>query len=68
MEAQNYSFWKDFTYIPTNSLKRYPGVDGRIILKCIFKMWDGGMDWIHLAQDRNMWLSRVSAVMNIRVP
>jgi hypothetical protein len=25
------------------------GVDGRIILKCIFKKWKGGMDWIHLA-------------------
>ena len=27
------------------------GVDGRILLKWIFKMWDGGMDWIDLAQD-----------------
>jgi hypothetical protein len=27
-----------------------PGVDGRIILKWIFKKWDGGMDWIELPQ------------------
>jgi hypothetical protein len=27
-----------------------PGVDGMIILKWIFKTWDGGMDWIELAQ------------------
>jgi len=26
-------------------------VVGRIILKWIFKMWGGGMDWIDLAQD-----------------
>jgi hypothetical protein len=26
-----------------------PGVDGRIILKYIFKKWDVGMDWIDLA-------------------
>jgi len=26
------------------------GVDGRIILKWIFKKLDGGMDWIGLAQ------------------
>jgi hypothetical protein len=29
------------------------GVDGRIILKCIFRKWDGVMDWIDLAQDRD---------------
>ena len=22
------------------------GLDGRIIIKCIFKKWNGGMDWI----------------------
>jgi hypothetical protein len=27
------------------------GLDGRIILICIFKKWDGGMDWIDVAQD-----------------
>jgi hypothetical protein len=32
-----------------------PGVDGRIILKWIFRKWDGGggMDWIDMAQDRD---------------
>jgi len=29
-----------------------PGVDGRIILKWIFRKWNGVMDWIDLAQDR----------------
>jgi len=26
-----------------------PDVDGSIILRCIFRKWDGGMDWIDLA-------------------
>jgi hypothetical protein len=30
-----------------------PGVDGRVILKWIFKKWDGGMDWIELAEVRD---------------
>ena len=30
------------------------GVDGRIILKWIFKKQEGGVDWINLAQDRDM--------------
>jgi len=45
-----------------------PGVDGRIILRWIFRKWDGGcMDWIDLAQDRDRWLFLVNAVMNFRV-
>jgi len=46
-----------------------PGVDGRIILRWIFKKWDvGGMDWIELAQDRDWLRALVNAVMNLRVP
>jgi hypothetical protein len=45
-----------------------PGLDGRIILKCIFKKWDGGMEWIDMAQDRDRWRAVVSAVMDLRVP
>jgi hypothetical protein len=28
----------------------------------------GGMDWIHLAQDRDQWSTLVNTVMNFRVP
>jgi hypothetical protein len=45
-----------------------PGVDGRIILKWIFKKWDGGMDWIELAQDRDRCRAVVNTVMNLWVP
>ena len=45
-----------------------PGVDGRIILRWIFRKWYGGMDWIDLAQDRDRLQALVSAVMNLRVP
>jgi hypothetical protein len=46
-----------------------PGVDGRIILKWIFKKWDGGgMDWVDMAQYRDSWWALVSAVMNLWVP
>jgi hypothetical protein len=45
-----------------------PSVDGRIILKWIFKKWDGGMDWIDMTQDRDRWRALVNAVMNLRVP
>jgi len=44
------------------------GRDGRVILKWIFKKWDGGMDWIDLSQDRDRWWAVVNAAMNLLVP
>ena len=31
------------------------GMDGRIILKWMFKKGDEGMDWVDLAQDGDTW-------------
>jgi len=45
-----------------------PGLDGRIILRCIFKKWDGEMDWIDLTQDRVRWRTIVNGVMTLRIP
>jgi hypothetical protein len=45
-----------------------PGVDGRVILKWIFKKWKGGIAWSDLSQDRDRWRALVNAVMNHRVP
>ena len=45
-----------------------PGIDGNIVLSSIFRKWDGGMDWIDLAQDRDRYRAIVNAVMNLRVP
>jgi hypothetical protein len=41
-----------------------PGVDGRIIRRWIFRKWSGGggMNLIHLAQDKERWRA-----INLRV-
>ena len=42
------------------------GVDGKIILKWLFRKWDGGLHWINVMQDRDKWMGLVNAVMNFR--
>jgi hypothetical protein len=44
------------------------GINGRIIVKRIFNKYDGGVDSIYLAEDRDMWQIIVSTVMNLQVP
>jgi hypothetical protein len=38
------------------------GLDGRIILKLIFRKWDRDMDWINLAQNKDIWWALVISV------
>jgi hypothetical protein len=45
-----------------------PGIDGRIILRWIFRKWEEGMDWFDLVQDRERWRAFVKAVMNLQIP
>jgi hypothetical protein len=44
------------------------GVDGRMGSKwSLRRHWLGGVEWIHLAQDRDRWRAVVNAVMNLQV-
>jgi hypothetical protein len=43
------------------------GVDGRMGSEWTLGRLVGGVEWIHLAQDRDRWRAVVSAVMNPRV-
>jgi hypothetical protein len=45
--------------------KNHFGVDGRIILKWIFRSEMWVMDWVDVAQERDRWRVLVNAVMNI---
>jgi hypothetical protein len=46
-----------------------PDVDGRIILKWMFRKLKGGRwDWMELVQDRDGWRTLVSTLKKLRVP
>jgi hypothetical protein len=42
------------------------GVDSRIILKWIFKTWEGALVWINLAQDRDRYGAVVNTAVKVR--
>jgi hypothetical protein len=42
-------------------------INERTILKRILKKWNGGMNWIDLAQGRDRWRARVHAERNLSV-
>jgi len=44
------------------------GVDGEDDIRMDFREigWEG-VNWMHLAQDRNQWQALVKAIMNLRV-
>ena len=46
-----------------------PGLDERIILRWIFKKWNGcgGTEWNELTSNRDRWRANVNVVMNLRV-
>jgi hypothetical protein len=37
-------------------------------IKMDLKKWDGRMDWMELAQDRDRWRALVNALMSLPVP
>jgi hypothetical protein len=44
-------------------------VGRKIILKWVLeKYYRGGIDWIHLAEDRDQWRALLNMVMNFWVP
>jgi hypothetical protein len=43
------------------------GIDGNIILDLGEIVWEG-VNWIHMAQDREQWWALVNVVMNLWVP
>jgi len=59
-------FW--WGYLMRRDHLELPGLDGRIILKLIFKKLDGNMDCVDVAQDRDSRWTVVNAVMNLWVP
>ena len=44
------------------------GIDGKIILRWIFRKYDGGMYWVDPVQGRDRWRVLVNAALKLRMP
>jgi hypothetical protein len=44
-----------------------PGINVRIILRWMFRNWDGGIYWIGVAQGRGWWRALINAIMTLRI-
>jgi len=44
------------------------GVDGRIIIRWIFRQYEWGTDYIDVVHDRDRWWALLKVVMHLRVP
>jgi hypothetical protein len=47
---------------------KYEYVDKTIILKRILKKQDDGVDWMHVAKDREKWRVLLITGLNVRIP
>ena len=54
-------FWWD-------NLKERDHLEDRGVGGKIFKKWNGGLDWIYMAQDRDRWRNFMNALLNVQVP
>jgi hypothetical protein len=59
-------FWLES--LKGRDLSEVLGADGRNINMDLREVGLEGVEWIHLAQDRDLWWALVSMVMNIWVP
>jgi hypothetical protein len=61
------SFWSG-NLMGRDNLKDLDADEKIILKRTVRKPAVGGLEWIHLAQDRDRWRAVVNAVMNFRVP
>jgi len=54
--------------LPFNNVAIDISVLPSVKLRWIFGKWDGGVDWIELAQGRDRWHILVNVVMNLWIP
>jgi len=65
-------FVQNFTCISRKFIQhmkiKYEYVDKTIILKRILKKQDDGVDWMHVAKDREKWRVLFITGLNVRIP